>query len=107
MPQDGTYLVVTGGALQSHSWSEIGAFEVNSGIPEKFVATSFQKIPDFSWEESESDSFIPETEFPVDGGEKERVSKAAYIEGVEESLIDLKKNGYEMHIWTNYPIWLV
>ncbi|KAL6553660.1 hypothetical protein OROGR_007502 [Orobanche gracilis] len=36
-----------------------------------------------------------------------KVSKAAYIEGVEESLIDLKKNGYEMHTWTNYAIWFV
>ncbi|KAL6506668.1 hypothetical protein OROHE_022500 [Orobanche hederae] len=32
---------------------------------EEYVATSFQKIPDFSWEESESDSFIPEMEFPL------------------------------------------
>ncbi|KAL6584155.1 hypothetical protein OROMI_003444 [Orobanche minor] len=37
---------------------------------EECVATSFQKIPDFSWGESESDSFIPEMEFLVDGGEK-------------------------------------
>ncbi|XP_042034560.1 flavin mononucleotide hydrolase 1, chloroplatic-like [Salvia splendens] len=29
----------------------------------------------------------------------------AYIEGVEELLIDLKNNGYEMHTSTNYPIW--
>lgn len=31
----------------------------------------------------------------------------AYIEGVEELLIDLKNNGYEMHTSTNYPIWFV
>ncbi|KAH6829456.1 Haloacid dehalogenase-like hydrolase superfamily protein [Perilla frutescens var. hirtella] len=29
----------------------------------------------------------------------------AYIEGVEELLIDLRNNGYEMHASTNYPIW--
>ncbi|KAI3459157.1 hypothetical protein Pfo_015820 [Paulownia fortunei] len=29
----------------------------------------------------------------------------SYIEGVKELLIDLKKNGYEMHTSTNYPIW--
>ncbi|KAL3630901.1 Flavin mononucleotide hydrolase 1, chloroplatic [Castilleja foliolosa] len=29
----------------------------------------------------------------------------SYIEGIEELLIDLKKNGYEMHTSTNYPIW--
>ncbi|KAK6156369.1 hypothetical protein DH2020_010617 [Rehmannia glutinosa] len=29
----------------------------------------------------------------------------SYIQGVEELLIDLKKNGYEMHSATNYPIW--
>ncbi|CAI9787146.1 unnamed protein product [Fraxinus pennsylvanica] len=28
-----------------------------------------------------------------------------YIEGVEELLQALKKNGYEMHAFTNYPIW--
>ncbi|KAL6531486.1 hypothetical protein OROMI_027849 [Orobanche minor] len=41
---------------------------------EECVATSFQKIPNFSWEEYESDSFIPKMEFPVDGGEKKRYS---------------------------------
>ncbi|KAL6586813.1 Flavin mononucleotide hydrolase 1, chloroplatic [Orobanche minor] len=29
----------------------------------------------------------------------------SYIQGFEELLIDLKKNGYEMHSSTNYPIW--
>ncbi|KAK4433025.1 Flavin mononucleotide hydrolase 1, chloroplatic [Sesamum alatum] len=29
----------------------------------------------------------------------------SYIEGVEALLIDLKKSGYEMHAFTNYPIW--
>lgn len=29
----------------------------------------------------------------------------SYLEGVEELLIDLKKNGYEMHTATNYPSW--
>ncbi|KAL2482233.1 Haloacid dehalogenase-like hydrolase (HAD) superfamily protein [Forsythia ovata] len=29
----------------------------------------------------------------------------SYIEGVEELLQALKKNGYEMHAFTNYPIW--
>lgn len=29
----------------------------------------------------------------------------SYIEGVEELLYDLKKNGYELHAFTNYPIW--
>ncbi|XP_031249835.1 flavin mononucleotide hydrolase 1, chloroplatic-like isoform X2 [Pistacia vera] len=28
-----------------------------------------------------------------------------YIEGVEELLFDLKQNNYEMHAFTNYPIW--
>ncbi|GER28911.1 haloacid dehalogenase-like hydrolase superfamily protein [Striga asiatica] len=28
-----------------------------------------------------------------------------YIPGIEELLADLKKNGYEMHACTNYPIW--
>ncbi|XP_044467413.1 flavin mononucleotide hydrolase 1, chloroplatic-like isoform X2 [Mangifera indica] len=28
-----------------------------------------------------------------------------YIEGVEELLSDLKQNNYEMHAFTNYPIW--
>ncbi|CAA0829283.1 Haloacid dehalogenase-like hydrolase (HAD) superfamily protein [Striga hermonthica] len=28
-----------------------------------------------------------------------------YIPGIEELLADLKKNGYEMHSCTNYPIW--
>ncbi|KAG9134929.1 hypothetical protein Leryth_001184 [Lithospermum erythrorhizon] len=28
-----------------------------------------------------------------------------YIEGVEELLHDLKRNGYELHAFTNYPIW--
>lgn len=31
----------------------------------------------------------------------------SYIEGVEGLLIDLKKNGYEMHTSTNYPIWYI
>ncbi|CAM8907503.1 unnamed protein product [Rhodiola kirilowii] len=29
----------------------------------------------------------------------------SYIEGVEELLRDLKHNDYEMHAFTNYPIW--
>ncbi|KAL3838552.1 hypothetical protein ACJIZ3_023143 [Penstemon smallii] len=29
----------------------------------------------------------------------------SYLEGVERLLDDLKKNGYEMHASTNYPIW--
>ncbi|KAI5648926.1 hypothetical protein M9H77_34931 [Catharanthus roseus] len=29
----------------------------------------------------------------------------SYINGVEELLCSLKKNGYEMHAFTNYPIW--
>ncbi|KAI3757047.1 hypothetical protein L6452_04580 [Arctium lappa] len=29
----------------------------------------------------------------------------SYIEGVEELLCMLKDNGYEMHAFTNYPIW--
>lgn len=29
----------------------------------------------------------------------------SYIEGVEELLCALKKNGYEIHAFTNYPIW--
>ncbi|PIN24852.1 putative hydrolase (HAD superfamily) [Handroanthus impetiginosus] len=29
----------------------------------------------------------------------------SYIEGVEELLFDLKRNGYEMHTATNYPVW--
>lgn len=29
----------------------------------------------------------------------------SYIEGVEELLSTLKDNGYEMHAFTNYPIW--
>lgn len=28
-----------------------------------------------------------------------------YLEGVEELLFDLKQNDYEMHAFTNYPIW--
>ncbi|XP_047335022.1 flavin mononucleotide hydrolase 1, chloroplatic [Impatiens glandulifera] len=28
-----------------------------------------------------------------------------YLEGVEELLRDLKENGFEMHAFTNYPIW--
>ncbi|KAG9157582.1 hypothetical protein Leryth_022257 [Lithospermum erythrorhizon] len=31
----------------------------------------------------------------------------SYIDGVEELLHDLKKNGYEIHAFTNYPIWYV
>ena len=30
-----------------------------------------------------------------------------YIDGVEELLRALKKDGYEMHAFTNYPIWYV
>lgn len=29
----------------------------------------------------------------------------SYIEGVEELLLALKQNNYEMHAFTNYPIW--
>ncbi|KAL5769708.1 hypothetical protein ACOSP7_013862 [Xanthoceras sorbifolium] len=29
----------------------------------------------------------------------------SYLEGVEELLSDLKENKYEMHAFTNYPIW--
>lgn len=29
----------------------------------------------------------------------------SYLEGVEELLHALKQNGYEMHAFTNYPIW--
>ncbi|XP_073315445.1 flavin mononucleotide hydrolase 1, chloroplatic isoform X1 [Primulina huaijiensis] len=29
----------------------------------------------------------------------------SYIEGVEVLLDDLKKNGFEMHAFTNYPVW--
>ncbi|XP_076953142.1 flavin mononucleotide hydrolase 1, chloroplatic-like isoform X2 [Bidens hawaiensis] len=28
-----------------------------------------------------------------------------YLEGIEELLSALKENGYEMHAFTNYPIW--
>ncbi|KAI4342882.1 hypothetical protein MLD38_027448 [Melastoma candidum] len=28
-----------------------------------------------------------------------------YLQGIEKLLQDLKKNGYEMHAFTNYPIW--
>lgn len=31
----------------------------------------------------------------------------SYIEGVEVLLEDLKKNGFEMHAFTNYPVWYV
>lgn len=29
----------------------------------------------------------------------------SYLEGVEGLLNSLKKNGYEIHAFTNYPIW--
>ncbi|XP_048131153.1 flavin mononucleotide hydrolase 1, chloroplatic isoform X2 [Rhodamnia argentea] len=29
----------------------------------------------------------------------------SYLEGIEELLHELKENGYEMHAFTNYPIW--
>ncbi|KAJ7978246.1 Haloacid dehalogenase-like hydrolase family protein [Quillaja saponaria] len=29
----------------------------------------------------------------------------SYIEGIEELLLTLKQNNYEMHAFTNYPIW--
>ncbi|KAI9078403.1 hypothetical protein K1719_039622 [Acacia pycnantha] len=29
----------------------------------------------------------------------------SYVEGIEELLFDLKQNNYEMHAFTNYPIW--
>ncbi|KAI6695505.1 hypothetical protein NL676_023215 [Syzygium grande] len=29
----------------------------------------------------------------------------SYLEGIEELLQELKENGYEMHAFTNYPIW--
>nr|KJB18401.1 hypothetical protein B456_003G050700 [Gossypium raimondii] len=29
----------------------------------------------------------------------------SYIDGVEQLLLDLKQNNYEMHAFTNYPIW--
>ncbi|GAA0169432.1 phosphatase [Lithospermum erythrorhizon] len=29
----------------------------------------------------------------------------SYIDGIEELLHDLQKNGYEIHAFTNYPIW--
>jgi phosphoglycolate phosphatase-like HAD superfamily hydrolase len=29
----------------------------------------------------------------------------SYIEGVEELLHALKQNNYEIHAFTNYPIW--
>lgn len=29
----------------------------------------------------------------------------SYLDGVEELLHELKQNNYEMHAFTNYPIW--
>ncbi|KAL4288575.1 hypothetical protein AHAS_Ahas19G0299900 [Arachis hypogaea] len=29
----------------------------------------------------------------------------SYIEGIEHLLLSLKRNNYEMHAFTNYPIW--
>lgn len=35
------------------------------------------------------------------------ISGYSYLEGVEELLIALKEKNYEMHAFTNYPIWFV
>lgn len=31
----------------------------------------------------------------------------SYVEGIEEVLHGLKQNNYEIHAFTNYPVWLV
>ncbi|KAL1341890.1 hypothetical protein AAHE18_09G119700 [Arachis hypogaea] len=31
----------------------------------------------------------------------------SYIEGIEHLLLSLKQNNYEMHAFTNYPIWFL
>jgi hypothetical protein len=41
-------------------------------------------------------------------GLKECMVRAySYIEGIEEVLHRLKLNNYEIHAFTNYPVWLV
>lgn len=35
------------------------------------------------------------------------VKAYSYVEGIEEVLHGLKQNNYEIHAFTNYPVWLV
>lgn len=49
--------------------------------------------------------FKDERHFDLEGLKTCMISGYSYIEGVEELLRDLKNNDYEMHAFTNYPIW--
>ncbi|KAL3523337.1 hypothetical protein ACH5RR_016171 [Cinchona calisaya] len=49
--------------------------------------------------------FKDERSFDLEGLKNCMKSGYSYIEGVEELLRALKKNGYEMHAFTNYPLW--
>ncbi|KAK3118687.1 hypothetical protein QOZ80_9BG0704140 [Eleusine coracana subsp. coracana] len=43
--------------------------------------------------------------FDLEGLKECMVSAYEYIDGVEEILCCLKQNNYEMHAFTNYPVW--
>lgn len=43
--------------------------------------------------------------FDLDGLKECMVRAYEYIDGVEDILCSLKKNNYEMHAFTNYPVW--
>ncbi|CAM8989414.1 unnamed protein product [Rhodiola kirilowii] len=49
--------------------------------------------------------FKDERYLDLEGLKNCMISGYSYIEGVEELLRDLKHNEYEMHTFTNYPIW--
>ncbi|XP_027927038.1 flavin mononucleotide hydrolase 1, chloroplatic [Vigna unguiculata] len=44
-------------------------------------------------------------DFDLEGLKTCMRSGYSYIEGIEPLLLSLKKNNYEMHAFTNYPIW--
>ncbi|XP_047167644.1 flavin mononucleotide hydrolase 1, chloroplatic [Vigna umbellata] len=44
-------------------------------------------------------------DFDLEGLKNCMRSGYSYIEGIEPLLLSLKKNNYEMHAFTNYPIW--
>ncbi|XP_027353444.1 flavin mononucleotide hydrolase 1, chloroplatic [Abrus precatorius] len=44
-------------------------------------------------------------DFDLEGLKTCMRSGYSYIEGIEQLLLALKKNNYEMHAFTNYPVW--
>jgi HAD superfamily hydrolase (TIGR01509 family) len=87
-------------------------------IPGLFAVTAEQLVSSLdldAWDEFE-EGRISEAEYlarffsdrrPVDGDALRACARSAYrwIDGMEDLLRDLKRAGYPMHAFSNYPVW--